>query len=523
MNENEHPQEPEQLYQPEAHPEENVEADEVIEPESAAASNDEVVLAVGEAIEPETAQASPDEAVEAVVEVGEAIEPETGQASPDEAIEAVVEVDEAIEPEPLTAEERVLEAVDENMAALLAALDALVRIPSLNGTAEENAAQQTMAQLMRDIGLQVDVWPLDFAELSQHPAYSAEVVRPQGLGVVGMMGDGGAGRSLILNGHTDVVPAGDLSQWTVPPWQVTVDEAHGRVYGRGALDMKGGLCCALFAAKAIMDAGLTLKGKLLLQSVIGEEDGGCGTLAAVLRGYRADGAIIMEPTQQIVAPAQAGALNFRVTIPGKPAHGALRDEGVDPLEKFLLVYQALLTWETVRNRGPHHPLFAGYTRPYPICVGTIRGGTWASSVAESLTFEGRLGVAIDEDPAEAQQKLAELLAQVAQGDEWLRAHPPVLEWWGGQFHPALVRVDEPIVQALQGAHEQVRGNTAVVAGVPYGADMRLLVNEGGIPTVLYGPGDVRQAHGFDEFVPLAELRQVTQTLALTALRFCGYV
>ncbi|MCA9982259.1 MAG: hypothetical protein KDD89_15550, partial [Anaerolineales bacterium] len=153
MNENEHPQEPEQLYQPEAHPEKNGEADEAIEPESATASNDEVILAVGEAIEPETVQASHDEVVEVV-----AVEPETAQASPDEALEAVVEVGEAIEPEPLTAEERVLKAVDENMAALLAALDALVRIPSLNGTAEENAAQQTMAQLMRDIGLQVDVW-----------------------------------------------------------------------------------------------------------------------------------------------------------------------------------------------------------------------------------------------------------------------------------------------------------------------------------------------------------------------------
>src|SRR5688572_8064503 len=196
---------------------------------------------------------------------------------------------------------------------------------------------------MKRIGLDIDMWELNFDELSKHPAYGEEVERTRGLGLVGTMGKNEGGRSLILNGHVDIVAAGDESRWHYPPYQGTI--VDGRVYGRGALDMKGGLCCALFAAKAIQDAGIQLNGKLMIESVIGEEDGGIGTLATVLRGYKADGAIIMEPTELIVAPAQAGALSFRVTIPGLSAHGAMREEGVSAIEKFIPVFQALLVFE----------------------------------------------------------------------------------------------------------------------------------------------------------------------------------
>ena len=109
--------------------------------------------------------------------------------------------------------------------------------------------------------------------------------------------------------------------------------------------MKGGLCCALFAAKAIREAGVRLKGQLMVESVIGEEDGGVGTLAAVRRGYQADGAVVVEPTELKVAPAQAGALNFRLTVPGLAAHGCVREEGVSAIEKFMPIYQALLVLE----------------------------------------------------------------------------------------------------------------------------------------------------------------------------------
>ena len=200
-------------------------------------------------------------------------------------------------------ERRVLDAID--MDGLLALLGDLVAIPSLDGTPEEFAVQQHVAEWMRANGLEVDVWELDFPALQRHPQASWEVERARGLGVVASLGAGMGGRSLIFNGHTDVVPAGDMANWLHPPFAATV--ADGRVYGRGSVDMKGGLCCALFAARAIQAAGVQLRGRLMIESVIGEEDGGIGTLAAVLRGYHADGAVIMEPTELRIAPAQAGA------------------------------------------------------------------------------------------------------------------------------------------------------------------------------------------------------------------------
>lgn len=344
------------------------------------------------------------------------------------------------------------------------------------------------------------------------------------MGVVGVSGLGN-GPTLIFNGHVDVVPVGDESLWRVPPWQATI--ADGWVYGRGALDMKGGLACALFALKAIRDAGVRLKGRLLIQSVIGEEDGGCGALATVLRGHIGDGAIVVEPTELRIAPAQAGALNFRLTVPGAAAHGCVREEGVSAIEKFMLLYQALMDLEAARNAearlrdDPISRLYRRYTLPYALCIGVVRAGEWASTVAETLVAEGRYGVAVGEDLTAARRMLEETVTRAAHADPWLREHPPRIEWWGGQFAPASTPVDHPLVLTAGESFADITGAAAVFEGMTYGADMRLLVNEGRTPTILFGPGDVRDAHRPNERVAIADLRIATQTLALTALRFCG--
>ncbi|MCS7288839.1 MAG: ArgE/DapE family deacylase [Roseiflexus sp.] len=419
-------------------------------------------------------------------------------------------------------ERAVIEAID--IRGLLAFLSDLVAIPSLDGSLGEVAAQEYVAASLERLGCEMDVWEIDFDELRRHPAFSAEAERQRGLGVVGASGLGN-GPTLIFNGHVDVVPAGDESLWRFPPWQATI--ADGFVYGRGALDMKGGLACAIFAAKAICDAGVRLKGRLLIQSVIGEEDGGCGTLATVRRGYTGDGAIVVEPTELRIAPAQAGALNFRLTVPGAAAHGCVREDGVSAIEKFFPIYQALMDLEAARNAAarlrddPISRLYRRYTLPYALCIGVVRAGAWASTVAETLVAEGRYGVAVGEDLEAARRMLEEAVARAAQSDPWLQEHPPLVEWWGGQFAPASTPIDHPLVQTAAAAFADITGAPAVFEGMPYGADMRLLVNEGRTPTILFGPGDVRDAHRPNERVAIADLRTVTQTLALVALRFCG--
>jgi acetylornithine deacetylase len=329
----------------------------------------------------------------------------------------------------------------------------------------------------------------------------------------------GEGKTLVLNGHIDVVPAGDPRLWTVPPWSATVTDE--RVYGRGSADMKGGLCCALFAARAIRDAGVQLDGAVAIQSVAGEEDGGIGTLAAIERGHIGDAAIVLEPTELMIAPAQAGALNFRLIVPGRAAHGALRSEGVSPFDKYLPLYQAMRDFERRRNTSVANPMFSEYDLPFALCIGKIWSGIWSSTEAESLTCEGRLGVSVDEDPLEVRRAFAAIIDEAAQRDSWLRMHPPILEWWGAQFEPASIGADHPVVTTLAAAHQSVTGQPAVVRGMPYGADMRLLVNEANIPTVLYGPGDIRRAHAPDEFVAVRDLEVATRALVLTILRYCG--
>ena len=411
------------------------------------------------------------------------------------------------------AEAEVLNRIDRQ--ALLSDLAALIAIPSLGG--EEAPAQEWMAARLESLGLTVDVWPIDFASLREHAAFSMEVPRDSGLGVVGTFGEGD-GPTFVLNGHVDVVPVGDLTQWSVDPFTATLRD--NTVIGRGACDMKGGLAAALAAVAALAASRVRLHGRVLLQSVIAEEDGGAGTLATVLRGHTGDGALSMEPTQLMLAPAHAGALSFRIKVPGRSAHGCVREEGVSALETFRKVHDALLALEAERNARLRAPLFERYRLPYALSIGRVNAGDWPSSVPDSLVCEGRYGIAPGEDAATAKRQFEDAVAEAAMGDAFLRDHPPTVEWWGGQFMPAATPTDHALVTTTKNAIVDVTGREPLVEGMTYGADMRLLVNEAGIPTVLFGAGDVRNAHRPDEYVSIDDLMTVARVIALTSLRFC---
>jgi len=411
-------------------------------------------------------------------------------------------------------EEQVLGALSPDY--LLDCLEELVAIPTLSGG--ETPAQEAVAGRMREIGLGTDVWAIDFETLRSHPAYTAEIERDSGLGVVGSMGRGD-GPTLILNGHVDVVEAGEPDRWTSPPFEARA--RGGRVYGRGTCDMKGGLCCALAVARAIADAGVDLQGTLQLQSVIGEEDGGAGTLATLVRGHTGQGAVVLEPTGLAIGPAHGGALGFRVTVPGLAAHGAFREEGVSPIEPFGRLVAGLRELEAERNRDVSDPLFADDALPFALAIGKVRSGIWASTVPESLEFEGRLGFPPGEDPEHARRAFEAAVSSASADDPWLARNPPVVEWSGAQFGAARTDPDSPVVRTLEAAFGEVTQTLPLVRGMRYGSDMRLLVAVGGIPTVHFGPGDVRDAHRPDENVLVEELITAARVVAVAALRFCG--
>ncbi len=411
-----------------------------------------------------------------------------------------------------------LAAVDEG--ALVSLLQDLIRVPSITGSAAESEAQHRLAARLAASGMDTDLWSIDLPATTSHPDFPGlEAPRDEAWGLVGSWGADPSedGPTLVLNGHIDVVPTGDLALWGRSPWEPTV--SAGRVFGRGACDMKGGLAAQIIAVEALRSAGVRLRGRVTVQSVVGEEDSGLGTFATLQRGHGGDMAIVCEPTGLAIVPACAGALTFRLLVPGRSAHASVRLDGVDAIEKYVLVHQALRRLEASRNQDAH-PLMAGYRLPYALSVGTVRAGDWASSVPDLLVAEGRLGVALGEPVEHARAQLEEAVAQVCADDPWLRAHPVVVEWCGGQFAPGEVATDSPLVGMVSAAHEELHGTVPAVHGVPYGSDLRLLVGSG-IPTLHYGPGDIRQAHAPDEWVPASQLVQVARTLVLLAAQVCG--
>ena len=394
----------------------------------------------------------------------------------------------------------------------------LISIPSYGGN--ETLAQLNVTQKMGDMGLDVDSWRIDFEELREHPAFSTSFNREEAINAVGTIEGLGGGRSLILNGHIDTVAPGDASNWMFPPLEGTV--VDGRVYGRGACDMKGGLTSGLYAIKALMDAGVEFKGSLFFESVVGEEDGGCGTLAACLRGYRADAGIVMEPSETKIAPEIAGAMSFRVAVPGRSVHACVREEGISAIDKFTILYKGLKELERERNEGVDNPMYARYSTPYAINVGRVEGGLWPGTVPETLVFEGRIGVAVDESKEQARMILEKKIEEIADGDAWLRAHRPRLEWVGYSFAPSKIPVDHSIVETVREAYTDVTGKQLTLEGMTYASDARRMINVAQTPTTVFGPGDVRTAHGPNEYVPIVELETTVRTLALTLLRFVCY-
>lgn len=393
---------------------------------------------------------------------------------------------------------------------LVADLTALVRLRSITGS--EEAVADWAAEALRDLRLSVETVSPDLAAVRADPAWPGEEMPRTALPVViGRAGRPG-GRRIILSGHLDVVPPGDPATWTVDPWGAEIrDDA---LYGRGACDMKGGVAAILAAVRALGVSGdlARLDGELVVALVPSEEDGGQGTLAAIRAGVTGDLAIIPEPSNLDVVVAHAGAITFRLTVPGRAAHASQRREGVSALDNLFVLSQALVADEARRNAAETDPLMMALGLPYPTIIGIVEGGEWASTVLDRITADGRYGVRLGQSAADAEAELRAAIAAACAADPFLRDHPATIEITGGRFGSARIPSDHPLPVGLAETVEAVTGRRPALLGEPYGADMQMFVTVGATPCVIFGPGDVRVAHSADEHVRLADVVDCARVL-----------
>jgi acetylornithine deacetylase len=417
-----------------------------------------------------------------------------------------------------SAEQKVRSYITENRIRGTRLLQRLVQEGSTRG--KESGAQAVIIEKCRELGLEMDIWEICGEDLISHPAFCSDrkdfTGNPNAIGV--MKGKGG-GKSMILNGHIDVVPAGDPNDWERDPFSGHIE--CGKLYGRGATDMKGGTTALLMAMEAIKNSGIHLKGDVIFQSVIEEESGGAGTLAAVLRGYKADGAIIPEPTNFKVFPKQQGSMWFRISVKGKGAHGGTRYEGVNAIEKAMLVIERLRVLESERNERITDPLFQNIPIPIPINIGKIHSGDWPSSVPDLAIIEGRMGVAPNETQENAKLEMQNALFSVCADDPWLKDNEAELEWFGARWLPGDLDSEHELIHVLAKNFKNVKNSMPLIEASPWATDGGILSKVGGVPVIVFGPGVTETAHQANEYIRLEDVFDAAEIIALTLLEWCG--
>ena len=414
--------------------------------------------------------------------------------------------------------QQIASAVEASRDDLVSFIQTLVQSPSLAN--DEGPVQNIIQDKLESLGLDTEKILVRFDKLKDHPGFSDDGFSPDSrVNVMGQWHNDGGGRSLILNGHVDVVPTGPENLWNKSPWSGSVK--NGRIYGRGSCDMKAGLGAGIFAVQVLQSIGFKPDGNIMIQSVVGEESGGWGTLTNIVKGYSADAAVILEPTSLKICPIQSGALTFRLTIPGRATHAAMRWDGVSAIEKFNLIHQSIIKFEKERHDSFNVAYFESRDRVAPINIGTIKGGEWHSTVPESVVAEGRFGVFPSETTRNARDAFEDHISEISNNDPWLKDNPPVVEWFEGQFESGQTDPEHPVIDKLMASHLTATGYAPIIEGVTYGSDLRLFTNHAHIPAVLFGPGDVRLAHAANEFVEIKEVLTSVKVVANMIVNWCG--
>ena len=397
-----------------------------------------------------------------------------------------------------------------------------VRIPSLRF--EEGPAQDYIAAALRTRGYKVDDWTIDLSDLEHLDGFGpihGDFSRARS--VVGSHHPSETkGRSLILQGHLDVVPEGPSDMWTNPPFDPVIRD--GWMYGRGAGDMKAGTVAALFALDALARAGFEPAATLHFQSVIEEESTGLGALSTLQRGYRADVAVLPEPSNFEINRAQIGVLWFRLRVRGRPVHVAVAGDGSNAIMASYDVIHALQDLEVDWNvRAAEHPIYKDVQHPLNFNAGKIRGGDWASSVPAWCDVDCRMGVLPGQDLEAAKAEIVACVAAASRDHPFLSNNPPEVIWNGFQAEGyVLDETADPALAVMQGAYETVFGTGQKMKENKMTAltDTRFYGLYYGIPSFCIGPR-AENIHGFDERVELASVRKLTVLLALFIAEWCG--
>ena len=395
----------------------------------------------------------------------------------------------------------------------------LVKFPSLRG--QEHTAQDCMAKAFRERGLSVDRWELNVDDFSHLPGFSPVSVSYENVfNVVGAhRPENAKGRSLILNGHIDVVPEGPHEMWSRPPFEPHIE--GGWMYGRGSGDMKAGLVGAMYALDAIEKTGHRPAAEVYIQSVVEEECTGNGALACLARGYRADAALIPEPMGDSLIKAQIGVIWFQVKVQGIPTHVAYADTGSNAIDAAFGLIQGLKGLEKSWNEEKsEHPLYAEHHHPIFLNVGKIAGGDWASSVPSWCVFDVRVSIFPGDKIEERKAQIEAAINDAARADAFLRNAPPSLTYNGFFAEGYELQDADEAVAILEEAHQTVFGQALEQVASTATTDARFFGLYADTPGLVYGPlSDA--IHGFDERVNLESVRKNTQSMALFIADWCG--
>lgn len=422
-----------------------------------------------------------------------------------------------------------------------------VKVPSLTG--EEGVAQEWVSAILTEIGLETEVKPLDieatfaaFPDIAQYPTHwehdlilpystlpTYEALKASGLenvlnyegrpNVVATLRGTGGGRSLILNGHVDTVTIEPKDEWTKDPFGAEISD--GRMYGRGTSDMKGGVVAAMMAVRFLKRAKVKLRGDVLLQCVVNEEHAGNGSLDLMRQGCRADAAIVLEPTENRVAVDHPGGLYWQIRVPGVQRSPGARwrngeVEGVSAIEKLPIVVQALerLEREFVDSADTHENSRA----PFSLVMGTVTGGFYETVTAGEVVLRGSAYFAPHTGSVrDIMERFRTCISTVNENDDFLSMHPARLEFL---HHDDSTHQDATIAPAE--TMVKITGGNAAASVVPgpFCCDMRHLVNQGGIPSIIFGPGTIAQAHKPDEHIEISQYLESIEHLIYFIAEWC---